>query len=347
MVKEIAGRLATLLDVPSDEMEVQIEPSSPEHGFVPDLVVKAGDRTLVVEFKTSGSAAPVAAAAEQVRRYATVLGEGVIPLVAVPYMGDVGRERCKQAGVGWLDLSGNARITAPGLQVHIEGKPNRFKRPGRPSSAFAPKSARISRWLLLHAGHPATQREIAEATGMDEGFTSRIVARLEEDALIIREPDGRIRARDPDMLLDAWGEVYDFSKHDVLRGHIAARSGQSLLRRLADDLAGHGIRHAATGLAGAWLLTRFAGFRTVTVYVHEPLTPSLLERIGFREELRGSNVWLVVPNDEGVLHGALKRDGVQCVHPVQVYLDLKGQPERSKEAAGALRAELLTWKADA
>ncbi|MCC7142596.1 MAG: MarR family transcriptional regulator, partial [Candidatus Eisenbacteria bacterium] len=66
---------------------------------------------------------------------------------------------------------------------------------------------------------PASQREIAQATGMDEGFTSRIVSRLEEAELLAREPDGGIRLRDPDLLLDAWREDYDFSKHHIFRGH--------------------------------------------------------------------------------------------------------------------------------
>ena len=63
--------------------------------------------------------------------------------------------------------------------------------------------------------------------------------------------------------------------------------------------------------------------------------------MGFHEAQRGENVWLVVPNDEGVLHGAADRDGIRYVHPVQVYLDLKNHPERSPEAAEQLRQKLL------
>lgn len=32
---------------------------------------------------------------------------------------------------------------------------------------------------------------------------------------------------------------------------------------------------------------------------------------------------------------------ISCAHPVQVYLDLKDHPERSAEAAGALRQNVL------
>jgi hypothetical protein len=63
--------------------------------------------------------------------------------------------------------------------------------------------------------------------------------------------------------------------------------------------------------------------------------------MGFHEEQKGENVWLVVPNDEGVFDGAAERDGIRCVHPVQVYMDLKNHPERSAEAAEQLRARFL------
>jgi GNAT superfamily N-acetyltransferase len=313
---------------------------------VPDAVIELGGFTFAIEWKSSSGVAWISSAARQARAYASALGGPAIPLVAVPFMGPVGRERCEEAGIGWLDLSGNARIFAPGIRVRIDGQPNRFKRPGRPSSAFAPKSARIARWLLMHPDRAMTQREIARATDMDEGFTSRIVAKLVEDDLVVRDPDGAIRARDPGLLLDAWRADYDFSKHRVLGGHVPSRSGHALLQRLVEALRKRGDRYAATGLAAAWLLTRFAGFRIVTIYLPEQPAPALLEHLGFREGARGANAWLVVPNDEGVFHGASDRDEIRCVHPVQAYIDLKEHPERANEAAEQLRAELLSWSAD-
>ncbi len=306
-----------------------------------------GALRFVIEWKGSSGLAQVSQAANQVVEYASKLGRRAVPVLAVPFMGPLGRERCREVGVNWLDLSGNAHIFAPGVRVRVEGQPNLFKRPGRPASAFAPKSSRIARWLLLHPKELLTQREIARATGMDEGFTSRIVARLEADELVSREPSGAIRAQDPDLLLDAWREDYDFSKHQVVKGYVAARSGSALLRRVAGELKGLKADHAATGMAAAWLLTRFAGFRIVTIYVAELPSSDVVDRLGFREEGPGSNVWLVAPADEGVFHGASDRDGVRCVHPVQAYLDLKEHPERADEAAVHLRAELLTWRTDA
>src|SRR2546427_9676515 len=96
-------------------------------------------------------------------------------------MGEVGRRICDEAQVNWMDLSGNAYLFGPpGLRVRIEGKPNLFKRPGRPRSVFAPKSARIARWFLFELERAPTHRELARGTGWDEGLASRIVRQLEE-----------------------------------------------------------------------------------------------------------------------------------------------------------------------
>lgn len=338
-LKIVASRLCELLGLASSDAVMRTEVP----GRV-DAVVDLAGFTFVITWRGSGAAAPVHTAAVDARSTAAALGPRAIPLVAVPFMGAAGQERCARAEVAWVDLSGNARIFAPGIRVNIDGQPNRFKRRGRPSSAFAPKSARIARWLLMNPETPATQREIALATQMDEGFTSRIVSRLEADKLVVRDEHGAIHAHDPELLLDAWREDYDFEKHRILRGHIAARTGDALLRSVAEVLDEMNVEYAATGLAGAWLLTQFAGFRTATLYVSEPVSTHLKSRLNFREDARGANLWLVSPNDEGVFQGSSKREGVCCAHPIQTYLDLTAHPERAAEAATELRRTLLNWK---
>ncbi len=196
----------------------------------------------------------------------------------------------------------------------------------------------------MHPNEPCTQRELARATGTDEGHTSRVVSKLEDEELIVRDETRAIRPRDPDLLLDAWLEVYDFKKHDVLRGHVAARSGDALLRQLSDGLNRATVPHAATGLGAAWSLGRFAGFRIASVYLRQEPSSDLLTALSFREDDRGANVWLIVPNDDGVFHGSSTQNGIHCVHPVQAYLDLHAHPERAKDVARELRSEHLSWR---
>ncbi len=127
---------------------------------------------------------------------------------------------------------------------------------------------------------------------------------------------------------------------------------EELLKSLNRSLKAADIEHAATGLGAAWLFTRFAAFRLVTFYVRER-PEAFLREIGFREDSQGANVWLVIPNDEGVFRetktagdysGAKDVEGkIKCVHPVQAYVDLKQHPERSAEAAAELRQRVLGW----
>lgn len=308
-----------------------------------DAEVEIGQFTFLIEWKGQGTVASVARAITQVQRSPNGYGRGAIPLVAVPYMGPSGMKECEKAGVSWVDLSGNARISAPGLHINIQGRPNLFIHRGRPSSAFAPKSSRITRWLLIHPKREMSQREIASATDMSEGFTSKIVARLAADRLVVRTQNGKIKVKDPNLLLDAWAEKYRFDRHRVIRGHVPSRTTESLLANLSEHFHAESIGYAATGLSAAWQLTHFAAYRIVSVYIERDLPNSRIEELGFREDDRGANTWLVIPNDRGVFQGSSMREGVRCVHPVQVYLDLLGHPERASEAADRVRSDYLKW----
>lgn len=293
-----------------------------------------------VKWKRSGSPGHVATAIRQLEKSKERVRYGVIPVLAVPYMGEAAQELCAEAELSWLDLSGNARIIAPGIFYQNLGNPNRFRRAGRPESAFGTKGARITRRLLMEPDRPVRQRTLAISTGLDEGHTSRIVGKLMEVGLVERGKDG-VRVTDSNALLAAWRDDYRFDRHHIIRGHIASRGGEELVQAVATVLSRREELYAATALPAAWLWTRYAGFRLSTVYVSTLPAAGLKEELGFREEARGANTWLVVPNDEGVFDGVELVDGIRCVHPVQAYVDLKNHPERSKAAAEEMRRRLF------
>jgi hypothetical protein len=338
-VAKVPGLLANFLELPDKDVVV-----FPKEGKISlDFSVKASGYRFLVECKGTAARAPLLMALRQISEFKDSFKKNDIPLIVVPYMGKSGMEFCQDHDLSWMDLSGNAHIKAPSLLIHVEGRPNRFKRVGRPANVFAPKSARIVRQLLIKPKKGYNQRELSQVTGMDEGHTSRIVRRLEELNLINRDDKGSLRPLAPDELLDAWLEAYDFAKHQIIKGHIAARSGEELLKRMAHTLTEQKIDYAATGLAGAWQYLHFAKFRVVTLFLADVPGKNLFDLLHFREDDRGANTWLVVPNDNGVFHGSSPRDEIVCAHPVQIYLDLKGHPERAKEAASMIRQEILKW----
>ncbi len=339
-ILQAAQRLSEILDVPRHEVNVSHERSFGSYGI--DAVVETGTYQFAIELKAPGSLGNVFRAVHQVRAIACDLSDTTIPLLVVPFMGESARAYCEESGIAWLDLSGNAKIVAPGLYVHALGHDNKFRRPGRPESAFGPKGSRVARWMLMNPEQVIRQRVLATATGLDEGYASRVVGKLIDLGLVERH-DGGIRMPDADKLLDAWRDEYRFEKHTRIEGHIAVAAGQSVVSRVAQVLSESAADYAVTGLAAAWYWTRYARYRLSTVYLKETPSPELLEALEFRETSRGFNTWLIGPRDEGVFDGVSQVEGIHCVHPVQAYLDLKSHPERAAEAAEELRGRLLQW----
>jgi len=335
----IIDLLADLIGRRANELRVR----RAEAAGGPDFIITAPGRRFMAEYKVSAAAGALSATIDQLKRYAQAHADKSLLLIVVSFMGPLGRELCDKEGVSWLDLSGNAKIIAPGLTIRIEGRPNKFSDRGRPPNVFAPKSSRIVRQLLFDPQRLQTQAELARQTGLGDGYVSKSVGRLKQEHYLDANSDGAVRPSDPNLLLDAWNAAYKFNRHRIIAGHVPARSGDELLDKLAKRFARNRLDYAATALAAAWQFTKFAAFRLVTVYLQSMPPRTVLEELEFSDEPKGANLWLVLPDDEGVFQGSQRQDGVQCVSPVQTYLDLKEQPERAKDAASELRRRLLKW----
>lgn len=125
-----------------------------------------------------------------------------------------------------------------------------------------------------------------------------------------------------------------YRRQEVVPAHMSG-SGIELARDLQDRLGSAGVAHWFTGLPAAWAYDQFSQFRLVSVFVDGD--PDRLARdLGLRTSARGANVHLIVRKDQRVEIGEARPQGLRCVHPTQVYLDLLGLPERASEAADHL-----------
>lgn len=341
-IREIPERLAALLNASASEIDLAPVEDVPSFGtWDPNLLLQVDEFTFAVEYKSSSRAEQVGSALRVIESASELAS--VIPLLVVPFMGDVGRRLCKEAEIAWMDLSGNAWIHRPGVHISVEGKENRFKKRGRPANLFAPKSSRLVRLLLMKPEKRYWQQELAKRADVHRSHVSRVVGRLLDSGFVERAEDGSVKVRDPGLLLDAWSEAYEIREHRVREGHMASRSSEEALSRLAEAFDRADVEYGATGLPAGWLYTRHAGYRLVTVYIERRVQRSVLEQAGWRDEERGANVWLLEADDIGVFHGVRMVDGVRCVHPVQAYVDLQCLPERAGEMAAVLRREVLGW----
>ncbi len=329
----LPAHLANVFDVAADR--VRVLPAHPRL----DLAVEIEGQRFDIECKGRADTATTLAGIRALRQ-SEPLGH---PLLVVPYMGAKGASLCRDECISWTDLSGNADIRLPGLKIILKGSPNKYPATGRPSNAFAPKSARVTRELLHRAPSPVTQAELAALSGLGSGFVSRIVRRLADDGLLVRGAGATVSVIEPDVLLDAWAERYRFGRQRMVKGHISAGSSPELMERLHELLEAHSISHAFTGLASAWLRQEHARFRLVTVYAQPMPSAELLDELRFREGPRGANVWFVEPADSSLFNHLEVVRGLPCTSSLQTYLDLLDLPERAEEAAGQLRSEYLRW----
>ncbi len=349
--REAAEKIPQLL---SQHLQLEVrhmrEESAAERGeSVPgaDLVVALDGLEFDVQYKHRARTEQVGQAIRAIQKRRGVDPDhDSIPILVVPYMGEVGRKLCEDAGVAWMDLSGNAWIHSGKIRISVLGRENKFKRRGRPANLFAPKSARIVRILLVDHGRSFFQQELADLADVDPGHVSRVARRLEDAGLVERDRSRRLFARDPNLLLDAWADEYDPDEHRAVKGHLAVRKPEDALDRLRQVLQQSGIEFALTGLPAAWIYVRHAGYRLITLFVEAWPDTSALEQVGWRDQEEGGNVWLLRPNDIGVFYGAVEGEGYRCVSAVQTYLDLRHLPERAPEAAEVVREKCLSWDED-
>ena len=333
-LKQIVEQLEKLVGNKAQPANYEPAVKLSEKRYAPELVVEVADFRFAVEYKSSPLVAATVSGIEQLKQYPAEPSE--IRLLVTPFMGETGIEKCAEAGISWLDLSGNADVVAPGLRLKIRGEKNKFISSGRNENPFAPKSSRITRHLLYQPGRMWRQRELAEETGLGEGFVSRIIKSLEAQQLISRDENGRLFVSKPSLMLEAWRQGYDFMKHEIIRGHVSGRAGEEVQARVSKKFKARSVEHAVTGLGAAWLYSRFAAFRTASFYLQDWPDDDLLKEIEFREETAGANVWLIIPKDSDLFHGVQPIADIPCVSRMQVWLDLKSHPERAEEAANEL-----------
>ena len=261
---------------------------------------------------------------------------GPWPLVVIsPYLSPSTRESLRNHGIGFLDLTGNARIVTarPALFIETQGAavdPGRKERPAR--SLKGPKAGRVVRALVDRRSPPGI-REIAATTGVDAGYVSRIIALLYSEALVTRVGHGRIQSVDWGGLLRRWANEAPLESRGESKTYLEARGLPPFLERLRKCRE----KYAVTGGLAATRLAPLAPPRLAMVWMKSGVDAA--ERLGLRPAEAGANVLLMEPNDELVFEGAREDQGLWYAAPSQVAADLLTSPGRGPAEGEAL----LEW----
>ncbi|SCW43540.1 Transcriptional regulator, AbiEi antitoxin, Type IV TA system [Pseudomonas sp. NFACC08-1] len=334
-------RKVPIIEIKSLEAAPQTKYWAPD--FIVEIATSGKSRSLVCEVKASGQPRFVNAAILQLRDYVTAWDIDVTAIVIAPYLSPAARQACREKGVGYLDLEGNAWISFDGVFIdrQVADKPPAEHRELK--SLFKPKSAQILRAMLREPAHAWRVIELSEAASTSLGQVSNV-----RTALLDREW-GQVTSNgfflcDPQALLDAWVEAYEPPSGERKKFYTTLHG--SALENAARSVIGEQScgRTLFSSFSAAQWLAPYARVGTHYFYADSEGLDKLIEALQLVPAAKGENVVITVPRDEGLLLDTVEAaPGVLCTSPVQTYLDLTVAGERAKEAAEYLRQEKLTW----
>ena len=255
-------------------------------------------------------------------------------LLCAPYISPRAAEMCREQGVSYLDGVGNCWIVAPGLFVHIAGRPNR-PTVSKAVDPFSRKSSRIVRALLTHPQKGWQVQQLAQQADVSLGLVSKAKTALVEDAYL-EERDRLLFVRDGVKLLQGWSAEY---RPQVKRVQLfAIPRPNEIEKRLAEWCRTNKATYALTQLAAAWRYSPMVRYDKSVAHIDRKLETdnklkSLLEHLDAREVETGANCILWITDDPAVFTDSKEFDGVKVVSPLQLYLDLMALSGRGKDAA--------------
>ena len=260
-------------------------------------------------------------------------------LVVARYLSPPVRERLTEAGLSYVDATGNMRVEVDNPRLFISDRGadrDPWRGRGRPRGTLKGEpAAKIVRALSDFTG-TWTVRELVGASQASTGATYRVVEFLEREGLVTRDDRGRINVFDWVQVLRRWSNDYGFTRNNEVTRWIAPRGIPALMERLSSSEESE--RYAVTGSLAAAEWAPYAPARLAMVYVAD--SRKLSAQWDLRAADVGANVMLAQPEYEVVFERSVTNaDGVAVAAPSQVVVDLMTGPGRNPSEA----EELLEW----
>ena len=307
------------------------------------LEVQIGDarRYLVCEVKSVGEPRYLHQAISQLKAVLTG-GDGAVPVVVAPHISEEGRRLCRDAGVGYIDLTGNVLLQFDHVLIErTSSNTPASKLRAKSPDIFAPKSSRVLRALLETLGKSWTLLDLSKETEISLGLVHRVVNVLWAERYLDNSRGASLVVR-PGDLLDSWAERY---RLDGSRDHTYYSFRRSF-SEFATDLEAlaqrSGLVYALTSHAGASLVAPFVRFTDVHFYYAGDLE-TVTTGLDLRPVEMGGTIHVLIPYDAGVFYKAQRIGGASVVCNTQLYLDLFNYPARGREQAQFLRQQTMSF----
>lgn len=296
---------------------------------------------LSVEAKTQLEPQAVAGLTERLRA-----GNSEAVLVAAPFLSPRTRDRLKDTGFNYADVTGNVRIalSKPALFIDARGadeNPEPMTRDRR--SLKGAKAGRLVR-ALCDFKPPVGLRELAKRAAIDAGYASRVVQFLEREAIVVRTGRGPITEVDWPALIRRWSEQYSPLRRDRVAWYLAPRGLQPVVDILKTLRSGYVV----TGSWAASLLAPVAPARLLLCYADD--VDRLAKKLDLRRAEAGMNVALMQPFDDIVMDQTSDREGLRIAAASQIAADVLASPGRGPNEADALidwmRKNERSWRTE-
>jgi len=291
---------------------------------------------LLIEIKRHLEPRDVQAVAEQLKQMVSGTNKA-LPLVVSPFLTPRTRHLLRDAGVSFLDLTGNCWLvtSSPGLFIATSGlekNPQARERPVR--SLKGPVAGGVVR-ALCDFHPPLGVRKLASIAQADAGYVSRLLAMLDREALIVRKPRGAVEDVKWQDLIRRWADDCSPFAPDRAHGFLEPRG----LDTFAHKLRAFPHRYALTGSMAAARVAPVAPARLALCYVDDP--DGAAGELNLRPAEAGANVLLVAPFDDVVYQRMWDNVELHFAALSQVAADLLNSPGRGPEEAEAL----IEWMA--
>jgi len=338
VLSDLRSRLLELLPT----LRAAFEPSSAKARWDLVIRVRSGGKTqrLVCEVKSVGEPRYLAQAITSLT-LAVRQDHRLYPIVIAPYISPEGQRLCREAGVGFLDLTGNAYLRFDGVLVDRQSNTSPPRAKARLRQLFSPKSSRILRVLLERPKAEWTLARLASEANTSIRTAHLVVNALEEKAFLEKRR-GAITLQKPGDLLDLWVQSYSLERHRQHTFYTFLRNPRELALKLGTHAAAYGEPVALTLHSGAALVAPFVRSADVHAYVLGDLD-RLAKTLDLRPVDTGGTVHLLEPYDEGVFYRVQSVKGIRVVCNTQLYLDLIHYPARGREQAEELRRRKLGY----
>jgi hypothetical protein len=279
-----------------------------------ELETKGRSWVWVVEGKRQGQPREVRNGLLQLRDYLDHMkGKACYGVLVAPFLSEESAQMCSEAGVGYADLAGNARLSFDQVFIETHAADNPFRTKRHLRSIFGAKAGRVLRVLLTPPLRSWKVKTLASDSGVSLGQVSNVRKLLLDREWAAADSDG-LRLSQPEKLARAWQGSYQprlrsrEGAYTLLHDEALEDATKAALAEA--DRGGHLV--LASYSAARWLAP-YARQATQFLYADEEGAEVAKRFLQLQPVDKGENVVLFEPREDDVFAGRLEAaPGVWC-----------------------------------